>query len=69
VHADLEQWKERGENFDYLGFRVFFVKEGVGPNLLLVHGYPFNSYDCTKPSPEPMEKHVGRVAQLSDVRS
>jgi pimeloyl-ACP methyl ester carboxylesterase len=45
VHPDLERWKARGEYFDYLGFDVFFVKEGTGPNLLLVHGYPFNSYD------------------------
>jgi len=52
MHADLERWKERGEYFDYLGFRVFFVKEGVGSNLLLVHGYPFSSYDWSKIWPE-----------------
>ncbi|HEY3829773.1 MAG TPA: alpha/beta hydrolase [Solirubrobacteraceae bacterium] len=45
MHPDLERWKAKGEYFDYLGFDVFFVKEGAGPNLLLVHGYPFNSYD------------------------
>jgi pimeloyl-ACP methyl ester carboxylesterase len=52
VHPDLEQWKARGEYFDYLGFRVFFIKEGAGPNLLLVHGYPFNSYDWSQIWPE-----------------
>jgi pimeloyl-ACP methyl ester carboxylesterase len=48
VHPDLERWKAKGEYFDYLGFRVFFIKEGAGPNLLLVHGYPFNSYDWSE---------------------
>jgi pimeloyl-ACP methyl ester carboxylesterase len=52
VHPDLEQWKAKGESFDYLGFRVFFIKEGRGPNLLLVHGYPFNSYDWSEIWPE-----------------
>jgi pimeloyl-ACP methyl ester carboxylesterase len=52
MHPDLEQWKARGEYFDYLGFDVFFIKEGSGPNLLLVHGYPFNSYDWIEIWPE-----------------
>ena len=45
MHGDLERWKAKGAQFDYLGFEVFFIREGSGPNLLLVHGYPFNSYD------------------------
>ncbi len=52
MHPDLEQWKAKGEYFDYLGFDVFFIKEGTGPNLLLVHGYPFNSYDWSDIWPE-----------------
>lgn len=31
--------------FDYLGFDIFYRVEGSGPPLLLIHGYPFNSYD------------------------
>jgi pimeloyl-ACP methyl ester carboxylesterase len=52
VHPDLEQWKAKGRYFDYLGFEVFYIKEGTGPNLLLVHGYPFNSYDWSDIWPE-----------------
>jgi pimeloyl-ACP methyl ester carboxylesterase len=52
VHPDLERWKARGEYFDYLGFDVFFIREGSGPNLLLVHGYPFNSHDWSEIWPE-----------------
>ena len=52
MHADLERWKERGGYFDHLGFRVFFIREGAGPNLLLVHGYPFNSCDWSEIWPE-----------------
>jgi pimeloyl-ACP methyl ester carboxylesterase len=45
VHPELERWKAKGRVFDYLGFDVFYVSEGTGPNLLLIHGYPFNSFD------------------------
>lgn len=45
VDAELERWRSAGSCFDYLGFDIFFRHEGHGPNLLLVHGYPFNTWD------------------------
>jgi pimeloyl-ACP methyl ester carboxylesterase len=45
MDAELERWKSAGEYFDYLGFDVFYRKQGSGPNLVLIHGYPFNSWD------------------------
>ena len=45
MDAQLEHWRSRGRSFDHLGFEVFFRHEGAGPVLLLVHGYPFSSFD------------------------
>jgi pimeloyl-ACP methyl ester carboxylesterase len=45
MDAELMQWKTSGHFFDYLGFNVFYRIEGTGPVLLLIHGYPFNSWD------------------------
>jgi hypothetical protein len=45
VDAELEDWKSRGQYFDNLGFDVFYRRVGSGPRLLLIHGYPFNSWD------------------------
>lgn len=45
MDAELERWKAAGRWFDYLGFEVFYRIEGSGPALLLIHGYPFNSWD------------------------
>jgi pimeloyl-ACP methyl ester carboxylesterase len=42
---ELERWKAAGQNFDYLGFDIFYRAEGNGPHLLLIHGYPFNTWD------------------------
>jgi pimeloyl-ACP methyl ester carboxylesterase len=49
MDAELERWKASGQYFDYLGFDIFYRLDGLplghGPALLLVHGYPFNSFD------------------------
>jgi pimeloyl-ACP methyl ester carboxylesterase len=45
MDAELEHWRGHGQWFDYLGFEVFYAAEGSGPYLLLVHGYPFSSFD------------------------
>ena len=45
MDAELECWKSAGQYFDYLGFDIFYRREGSGPTLLLIHGYPFNSWD------------------------
>jgi pimeloyl-ACP methyl ester carboxylesterase len=45
MDAELERWKAAGQFFDYLGFDIFYRTEGRGPNLLLIHGYPFNTWD------------------------
>lgn len=45
MDAELENWKSAGQYFDYLGFDIFYRVQGSGPNLLLIHGYPFNSWD------------------------
>jgi pimeloyl-ACP methyl ester carboxylesterase len=52
VHPDLEAWRAKGRSFDYLGWEVFYIIEGSGPCLLLVHGYPFSSFDWVKLWPE-----------------
>lgn len=45
MDAELKRWLDSGEYFDYLGFDIFYRVEGSGPPLLLIHGYPFNSFD------------------------
>lgn len=45
MDAELQSWLDAGQYFDYLGFEIFYRVEGSGPALLLVHGYPFNSFD------------------------
>ena len=45
MDAELERWKAAGQYFDYLGFDIFHRIEGSGPPVLLIHGYPFNTWD------------------------
>jgi len=48
MDPELERWKANGRWFDYLGFEVFYRTEGSGSCLVLVHGYPFSSFDWTR---------------------
>jgi pimeloyl-ACP methyl ester carboxylesterase len=41
----IDAWREAGELLDLRGHRMFFRREGRGPALLLVHGYPTSSWD------------------------
>ncbi|MEU0539450.1 alpha/beta hydrolase [Nocardia sp. NPDC005978] len=52
MRPELVDWIERGEYFEYGGNRIFYIREGSGPTLLLVHGYPYNSYDWHRIWPE-----------------
>ena len=45
MDSGLASWLDAGLYFDYLGFDIFYRVEGSGPPLLLIHGYPFNSFD------------------------
>lgn len=38
-------WKNKGKFFDYKGNKIFYIKEGTGPNLLILHGYPYNTFE------------------------
>lgn len=41
----LAQWRARGATFRFGAHEVFFVDEGAGEPLLLVHGFPTASWD------------------------
>jgi pimeloyl-ACP methyl ester carboxylesterase len=60
VDAALERWRAEGRHFDYLGFDVFYRVAGrpldEGPRLLLIHGYPFNSWDWSLMWPRLVER-------------
>lgn len=60
MDADLERWKAAGQYFDYLGFDIFFSVAGLplgeNPTLLLIHGYPFSSWDWSLIWPTLLER-------------
>src|SRR4051812_11187151 len=42
----VEEWREGGELVDVGGHRIFVRhRDGEGPSLLFLHGYPSSSYD------------------------
>lgn len=41
----IDAWREAGTFVELGGHRMFYRREGAGPALLLVHGYPTSSWD------------------------
>lgn len=45
MQKELKNWFEKGSFFQYNEHKIFFIQEGVGKNLLILHGYPYNSFE------------------------
>jgi len=41
----IDAWRDAGTFVELGGHRMFYRREGHGPSLLLVHGYPTSSWD------------------------
>jgi pimeloyl-ACP methyl ester carboxylesterase len=41
----LEEWRRAGKAFDFNGHPIFYRDDGVGPALVLIHGFPTASWD------------------------
>lgn len=45
MDAEVYKWKSLGNNFKYKDKNIFFYQDGSGDDLLIIHGYPFNSFE------------------------
>ena len=45
MNKDVLNWLNKGQFLDYQGNKVFYFQEGQGENLLILHGYPYNSFE------------------------
>lgn len=42
------EWLAAGKFFEYKKFQIFYIQEGRGQNLILLHGFPTSSWDYSK---------------------
>jgi pimeloyl-ACP methyl ester carboxylesterase len=45
MYSEIEKWKSSGNYFTFQNHRIFYFQDGYGENLLIVHGFPFNSFE------------------------
>ncbi|MFM7300498.1 MAG: alpha/beta fold hydrolase [Crocinitomicaceae bacterium] len=45
MDINVEKWKSKGEFFKFKEFDIFYLQEGSGEDLLIIHGYPYNSFE------------------------
>jgi pimeloyl-ACP methyl ester carboxylesterase len=45
MNQDIINWKNKGQYLNCQGHQIFYFQEGHGENLLILHGYPYSSYE------------------------
>ena len=52
-----DDWRARGDTFEWRGHRIFFRAEGTGEPILLIHGFPTASWDWSPIWPRLLERY------------
>lgn len=45
MNPEILSWKNKGQTITINGHEIFYIEEGEGPNLLILHGYPYNTFE------------------------
>lgn len=45
MNKEVESWKSNGKYFRFNDKNIFYNQIGGGDNLLIIHGYPYNSFE------------------------
>ncbi len=45
MNESIESWKSKGEFLKFNEHEIFYAQAGHGVDLLVIHGYPFNTYE------------------------
>lgn len=45
MNETIEKWKSKGQFFKFKNNEIFYIQDGVGENLLIIHGYPYSSFE------------------------
>ena len=45
MNQNVKGWFDSGTFYNYQNYQIFCVQKGEGPDLLIVHGYPYSSYE------------------------
>ncbi len=61
---DVKDWKDRGKYFNFKGNNIFYISEGKGENLLIIHGYPYNSFEWSETFDALKEKFTVTIFDL-----
>jgi pimeloyl-ACP methyl ester carboxylesterase len=45
INQDIIYWKNKGQYLNCQGHQIFYFQEGQGENLMILHGYPYSSFE------------------------
>jgi pimeloyl-ACP methyl ester carboxylesterase len=60
----VEKWKAKGQYLSFQNKSIFYMQEGKGEHLLLIHGYPYNSFEWKDTMAELAETYTVTIFDL-----
>lgn len=45
MHSDVKEWLSKGQFFQIQEKKIFYITQGDGEVILLIHGYPYSSFE------------------------
>ena len=45
MDKEVKAWKSKGKMLEIKGHEIFYIQQGSGPTLLILHGYPYNTFE------------------------
>ena len=57
MHTEVQKWLDRGQFLEVRGNKIFYIQEGTGEPILILHGYPYSSFEWASIWDELTKKH------------
>lgn len=64
MNQNVNHWLEKGSFFNHKSYKIFFAQFGIGEDLIIIHGYPYSSYEWKHLIPELSKKFKVTVFDL-----
>lgn len=64
MNLEIEKWRSSGNYLTYNNHKVFYFQDGSGEDLLIIYGFPFNSFEWKDILTELSKKYKVTIVDL-----
>ena len=64
MNTAVKKWRANGKYFNFESQNIFYLQEGNGEHVLIIHGYPYNSFEWKDTINELSKTHTVTIFDL-----